>query len=139
MSYHWATSRISGVKLRGKSVRLWCDGSSDRSFVVDSISYFSFQPVFDWCNKGRGMCYPGCGMVHIKEPFLLIGKSPCGSNRFPLSRYLPYVLRHINVNNMLSASLNKTCPTSVSESCFRNSTKLKTQNRIQINGWVNKR
>ena len=22
----------------------------------------------DWCNKGRGMCYPICGMVHIKEP-----------------------------------------------------------------------
>ena len=30
---------------------------------------------YDWCNKGRGMCYPVCGMVHIKEPLLLIGKS----------------------------------------------------------------
>ena len=40
------------------------------------LSYFSFQPVIhDWCNKGRGMCYPVCGMVHIKEPLLLIGKS----------------------------------------------------------------
>ena len=26
-------------------------------------------------DKGRGMCYPVCGMVHIKEPLLLIGKS----------------------------------------------------------------
>ena len=35
----------------------------------------SLQPVLhDWCNKGRGMCYPVCGMVHIKEPLLLIGK-----------------------------------------------------------------
>ena len=43
---------------------------------VDPLSHFSFQPVFhDWCNKGRGMCYPVCGMVHIKEPLLLIGKS----------------------------------------------------------------
>ena len=26
---------------------------------VDPLSYFSFQPVFhDWCNKGRGICYP---------------------------------------------------------------------------------
>ena len=26
---------------------------------VDPLSYFSFQPMFhDWCNKGRGMCYP---------------------------------------------------------------------------------
>ena len=42
--------------------------------------------VHDWCNKGRGMCYPVCGMVHIKEPLLLIGKSsPCGGIGFPLS------------------------------------------------------
>ena len=28
--------------------------------------YFSFQLVlYDWCNKGR-MCYPICGLVHIK-------------------------------------------------------------------------
>ena len=40
----------------------------------------------DWCNEGRGMCYPVCGMVHIKEPLLLIGKSSsCGGSRFPLS------------------------------------------------------
>ena len=71
----------------GKSVHSWCDGSSDRSFMVDPLSYFSFQPVLhNWCNKGCGICYPVCGMVHIKEPLLLIGKSsPCGSNRFPLS------------------------------------------------------
>ena len=63
---------------------------------VDPLSYFSFQPVLrDWCNKGRGMCYPVRGMMHIKEPLLLIGKSsPCGGSGF-LSRYLsdplPYV------------------------------------------------
>ena len=47
--------------------------------MVDPLSYFSFQPVLhDWCNKECGMCYPVCGMVHIKEPLLLIGKSgPC--------------------------------------------------------------
>ena len=33
------------------------------------------------------MCYTVCGMVHIKEPLLLIGKSsPCGGSVFP-----PYV------------------------------------------------
>ena len=37
-------------------------------------------------NKGRGMCYRVCGMVHIKEPLLLIGKSSaCGGSGFPLS------------------------------------------------------
>ena len=54
---------------------------------VDPLSYFSFQSVFhDWCNKGRGMCYPVCGMVHIKEPLLLIDKSSlCGGSGFPFS------------------------------------------------------
>ena len=53
----------------------------------DPLSYISFQPVLlDWCKKGHGMCYPVCGMVHIKEPLLLIGNSsPCGISRFPLS------------------------------------------------------
>ena len=33
-----------------------------------------------------GMCYPVFGMMHIKEPLLLIGKSSlCGSSGFPLS------------------------------------------------------
>ena len=27
-----------------------------------------------WCNKDCGMCNPVLGMVHIKEPLLLIGK-----------------------------------------------------------------
>ena len=51
------------------------------------LSYFSFQTVFhDWCNKGCGVCYPVCGMMHIKEPLLSIEKSsPCGSSGFPLS------------------------------------------------------
>ena len=54
---------------------------------VDPLSYFSFQPVpHDWCNKGRGMCYPVCGMVHIKESLLLIDKrSLCGGSGFPFS------------------------------------------------------
>ena len=45
--------------------------SSKGSFIctISQTGYFSFQPVLhDWCNKGRGMCYPVCGMVHIKEP-----------------------------------------------------------------------
>ena len=47
---------------------------------VNPLSYFSFQPVLhNLCNKGRGM-------VHIKEPLLLIEKSsPCGGSRFPIS------------------------------------------------------
>ena len=57
------------------------------------------------------MCDPVCGMMHIKEPLLLIGKSsPCGGSGFPLSLSEwslcppPYNRK----NNVLSASLNKT-------------------------------
>ena len=49
--------------------------------MVDKLSYLSFQPVLhDWCNKGRGMCYPVCGVVHIK---ITLGKS--SGSGFPLS------------------------------------------------------
>ena len=87
----------------------WVVGSNLHG--VDPLSYFSFQPVLhDWCNKGRGMCYPVCGMMHIKEPLLLIGmSSPCGGSGFPLSLSgwsfticpTPYNRR----SNVLSASL----------------------------------
>ena len=61
--------------------------SPDRSFMMDPLSYFLFQPVlYDWCNKGCGMCYPVYGAVHIKDPLLLIIKSsPCGGSGFPFS------------------------------------------------------
>ena len=54
------------------------DRRIDPSYVP--IELFLVQPVLnDLCNKGRGMCYPDCGTMHIKEPLLLMGKSsPCG-------------------------------------------------------------
>ena len=86
------TSCFSGYKGAGRSSEVerslmvrWVIGSILHG--VDPLSYFSFQPVLhDWCNKGRGMCYPVCGTVHIKEPLLLIDKSSlCGSSGFPFS------------------------------------------------------
>ena len=72
---------------------------------VDPLNCFSFQPVLhDWCNKGRGMCYPVCGMVHIKEPLLLIDKSSlCGGSGFPFSLSewsLTIRMMHITVDKM---------------------------------------
>ena len=53
---------------------------------IQGIAFGVFKQSHDWCNKGCGMCYPICGMVHIKEPLLLIGKSSlCGGSGFPLS------------------------------------------------------
>ena len=61
------------------------------------------------------MCYPVCGMVHIKEPLLLIGKSSlCGGSGFPFSlseRSFTICLTPYNrKQNVLSASLNKIFP-----------------------------
>ena len=54
-SYIRGAGRSSEVE-RSLMVR-WVVGSILRG--VDPLSYFSFQPVLhDWCNKGRGMCYP---------------------------------------------------------------------------------
>ena len=70
-------------------------GGVSSLLAVSSRSYFSFQPVpYDWCNKGRGMCYPVCGMVHIKEPLQLIEKS----------------VDHLAAAGFLSRYLNDTLP-----------------------------
>ena len=71
-------------------VRAFAHGAMGRRIdpsCGEPIEQFSFQPMLhNWCNKGSGMCYPVCGMVHIKEPLLLIVKcSLCGSSGFPFS------------------------------------------------------
>ena len=73
--------------------------------VVGSILHGGPTELFlhERCNKGCGMCYPVCGMVNVKDPLLLIGKSSqCSGEEDFLSRYLsgplPYVRRHITVN-----------------------------------------
>ena len=73
---------------------MYCSDPANEHYFNSRIAP-SFQPVLhDWCNIDRGMCYPVWGMGHIKEPLLLIGtSSPCNGP-------LPYVRRHITVNNM---------------------------------------
>ena len=57
------------------------------------------------------MCYPVYGMVHIKEPLLLIGKSSlCGGSGFPFSLSECSLTICLTPYNVLSASLNKTFP-----------------------------
>ena len=81
------------------------------SYIVGSILHggpselFPVQPLFlDWCNKGRGMCYPVCGMMHIKNPCCYSESEAHVAVMGFLSRYLsgplPYVRRHITVNKM---------------------------------------
>ena len=97
---------ICGLFTKLKQVTKWCmrkvlnDGFFTKSksgnheyicvghfLTMNPLSYFSFQPVLhNWCNKGCGMCYLVCRMVHIKEPLLLIRKSSlCDGSGFPFS------------------------------------------------------
>ena len=57
------------------------------------------------------MCYTVCGMVHIKEPLLLIEKSsPCGGSGLSEWSFIICPTPYNRRSNVLSASLNKTFP-----------------------------
>ena len=100
------------VRAFAHGASLWVVGSILHG--VDPLSYFSLQPVLhDWCNKGCGMCYPVCGMVHIKELLLLIRKSSLCFLSHYQNGPKPYVWRHITVNK--NASLNETFPSFLPE------------------------
>ena len=83
----WANALTTELHLAPSLSPSWFGLQSVAQKRSSPLSYFSFQPVLhDWCNKGRGMCYPVCGMVHIKESLLLIDKSSlCGGSGFPFS------------------------------------------------------
>ena len=59
---------------------------ASKSLKMDSLSYFSFLPgLHDWCYNVV-VCPILSGIVHIKEPLLLIGKSGLwGGSWFPLT------------------------------------------------------
>ena len=81
-----AANRLAEPQVNVQSiVPVACRAPGDEQF--HTFILLSFQPVLhDWCNKDRGMCYPVCGMVHIKEPLLLIDKSSlCGGSGFPFA------------------------------------------------------
>ena len=104
-SHHEQGVRCSSV------VRAFAHGAMRRRIDPSwggPIKLFLVPASGDWCNKGCGMCYPVSGMVHIKEPLLLIGNS----SGFPLSLSEWYFTicptPYNRKENVLSASLNKT-------------------------------
>ena len=101
-SYTFRGARCSSV------VRALAHGAMGRRFDPSCWTHWAISRVkpvlLDLCNKARSMCYPVCGMMHIKEPLLLIGKSSLVVTAGFLSRYLSeplrYVWRDITVNKM---------------------------------------
>ena len=71
--YKLRKRNIEGLGYLVRSVQCQClmHGLMKPTHIVDCLRII----YHDWCNKGRGMCNPVCGMVHIKEPLLLIGKN----------------------------------------------------------------
>ena len=81
----------------------------DRSFMVNPLSYFSFQPVLhDRCNNGH-KCYPVCGMVHIKESLIVAHVAAVGF-LFCWVVFTICLTPYNHKYNVLSMSLNKTFP-----------------------------
>ena len=71
------------------AVRVILYASSHRQNITyPSLCYTSrgaLAGTRNWYNRGHGMCYPICGIMHIKEPLMLFRKiSQCGGSRFPL-------------------------------------------------------
>ena len=65
---------------------MWVERPLLMGWVVGSIPHGGPIEPFLAPNKGRGMCYPFCGMMHIKQPLLLIRNSSlCGGSVFTLS------------------------------------------------------
>ena len=105
---HWLKREITQWVHHEGSIRLmlrWVVGSILHG--VDSLSYVSFQPdPRDWCNKGRGMCYPVCGMVHIKRVAHVAAAGFLSHSEW----YFIICAPPYNHKNVLSASLNKAFP-----------------------------
>ena len=87
-------SFIWGARCSSVVRALWCDGSSDNSswwihWAISRSSQCSMTGV------QRPWYVLSCGMMHIKEPLLMIGKSsPCVGSRFPLAIWV--VLYHMS-------------------------------------------
>ena len=65
--------------------------------MVDPLKYFSLEPTFhDWCNKDLDMCYPVCGMVHIKISLAAIRRRWVSFSHY-INGPLPYVRYHVTV------------------------------------------
>ena len=58
---------------KGRGYVLSCLWDSAYKIFLSSYRRVA-HAVDDWCNKGRGMCYPVCGIVHIKYSLVLIGE-----------------------------------------------------------------
>ena len=73
--------------------------------MVESPSYFSFQPVSTTGVTKAMVCTRLSGMVHIKDPLLLNERVAhvvvaAGLFSFYLNGPLPYVLCHKTINKM---------------------------------------
>ena len=66
-----------------------------RSTPLDTVLFLVPASTQTKCNKGLGMCYAVCRMVHIKHPMMIIRKSTpkIGSSGF----YLPLTEQSLNI------------------------------------------
>ena len=104
-----------------KGMRCSCDGSSDRSFMGDLLSYFPFQPVLHtWCNKGHV-----CNMLDGAYKRLLAANQKVVTAADFLTRYLngplPYVRCHIIILKCVSIGSVYVCTLQLPCRCWSGS------------------
>ena len=78
---------LAGTRNSSMSPPWRIDPTTHRVMSERSYHGATSRSLRNWCNKDRGMCYPVGGVVYIKDPLPLIGKSnPCSRGRgFPHS------------------------------------------------------
>ena len=94
-------------------VRAFAHGATGRRIDPSWWTHWAISRFSQCSTNDRDMCYPVCGMVHIKEPLLLIGNSSpfSGGSEFPLSlSEWPFIIRSTPYNRKENVSLNKKCP-----------------------------
>ena len=83
----------------------WCRELSDRSVLVHSLNYFSFQLMcHNWRNKHRGIYYLDCGIVNTGYLANRRGPLISGGSGFPV--IIGVVLIHLSGHNI---TVNKIC------------------------------
>ena len=80
-SYHGATPRSPFCII----TKIKVNGNKDRSFTVDPFSLFRSSQCSTTGVTKAVVCAILSGIVHIKEPLLIVKSSPCGGSGFPLA------------------------------------------------------
>ena len=72
----WTVTYVQTVVVKDSLAANWTESYGSSNWSLIGLFPIPVTSVLhNWCNKGHGMCYSFCRMVHIKDPFVLFGKN----------------------------------------------------------------